>query len=393
MTRRLASRLGLVGTSPTIAVKMEADRLRREGKDIVDFGPGEPDLATPEPAKEAGIRAIREDFTHYTGAAGIAELRGALAEHYSAISGGTIEAEETVTGNGGKGILFATMMALVSGGDQVAIVKPYWVSFPEQVRLAGGSPVFAETSSEDGFTMRASQIESVLTPATTMIIVNSPSNPSGGVLPRDEAEALVELAIARDLWLVSDETYEAFVYDPADRVSLLEYKEKLGGRLIFVSAFSKTWAMTGWRIGYGIAEPDVVKAILKVQSHDTTHASSISQRAGVAALREAGDAPERMLDVYGSRRELIVRGLREIDGIECPTPRGAFYVFPDVRELCRRKGLESSVELSKALITEEGVATVPGEAFGMEGYLRLSYATSEARIEEGLARIARYAGA
>lgn len=391
MTRRMASRLGLVTTSPTIAIKMEAERLRREGREVIDFGPGEPDLPTPEPAKAAGVRAIEEDFTHYTGAAGIMPLRRAIAEHYADANGVEIAPEEVLVGVGGKGVLFSAMFALLNPGDEAVIVAPYWVSFPEQIRLAGGSPVVAATSAEDGFSIRAAEIEKVLTPATTMVIVNSPSNPSGGVMPREEAEKLVELCIERDLWLVSDETYESFVYDEADRYSLLSYRERLGDRLVYVSAFSKTYAMTGWRVGYGVSSKAVTKAMITIQSHDSTHTCSVAQKAALAAIEKCSEVPQERLELYRERRNLVVSGLNDIPGVSCPVPRGAFYAYPDVRELAARKGLSGSMDLSRALIGEEAVATVPGEAFGTPGYLRISYATSEDNIREGLSRLARFA--
>ncbi len=393
MARRFASRLSLVGASQTMAVKAEADRLRRAGREVIDFGPGEPDQPTPEPAKAAAVRAIGADFTHYTSAAGIHDLREALARHYAERSSQSIGADEVLVGAGGKSLLFAAMLALVNAGDEVVVVAPYWVSFPEQVRLAGGTPVFARTRAEDGFTIRAEAIEAALTPASVAVIVNSPSNPSGGILPPEEIARLVELCRDRDLWLISDETYEALVYDPADRASLLEFRDRLGGRLLFVSAFSKSWAMTGWRVGYAIGDRELIRAMLTVQSHDATHAASISQSAALAALERAADAPRQMLEIYRCRRDRMVEGLNRIAGIRCPVPRGAFYAFPDVRELAARTGLDSSRALSEALVRECAVATVPGEAFGMPGHLRLSYATSEALIDEGLARIARFAGA
>jgi aspartate aminotransferase len=388
----MASRLGLVATSQTIAIKMEADRLRREGCDIVDFGPGEPDLPSPEAAKAAAVRAIEEDFTHYVAAAGLHELRTGLARYYAEQWGQPVRAEEVIVGNGGKGVLFAAMLALVNPGDEVIVVSPYWVSFPEQVRLAGGTPRFVAMSSEDGFTLRAGPIAEAVNPATRMIIINSPSNPSGAILPREEARALADLVVEHDLWLVSDETYEALVYEPGDRASMLELRDRLGDRLVFVSAFSKTYAMTGWRVGYGIAAPEVVKAMVTVQSHDTTHAASVSQRAALAALEQAGDAPAAMLEEYRARRELVVDGLNDIPGIRCPRPRGAFYAMPDVRGLMERRGCASARELARVLISEQAVATVPGEAFGVDGHLRISYATSRERIEEGLARLRRFAG-
>ncbi len=391
MTRRRATRLGLVATSQTLAVKAEADRLRAEGVDVIDFGPGEPDMPSPAAVNRAGIAAIESEFTHYTAAAGIPELRRALARHYAGLCGRDIEAAEVLVGVGGKSVLFAAMMALINPGDDVVIFSPYWVSFPEQVRLAGGHPLIVPLDPADGFTLRADALAAALTPATRAVIVNSPGNPSGGILPPEEARRLAELVVEHDLWLISDETYESFLYDPDDAFSMLSLRDLLGERLIFVSAFSKSWAMTGWRVGYAIAEPAVIKSLLTIQSHDTTHTCSISQRAALAALEGAADAPAQTLMLYRARRELLIEGLREIPGVVCPLPRGAFYAFPDVRALANAKGLASSAELSRALISEVAVATVPGEAFGTPGHIRLSYATSEENIREGLSRLRRFA--
>ncbi len=392
MVRRAASRLGLIGTSATLAIKMEADRLRRSGRDVIDFGPGEPDLETPSAAKRAAIAAIEDNRTHYTSAAGIAELRTALAERYTLESGREVSPDEVMVGSGGKPLLFATMMSLVNPGDDVLIVSPYWVSFPEQVRLAGGRPIFAEMSSEGGFSICAARIKEALTPATRMIIVNSPANPTGGILPAAEAEALVDLVVEHDLWLISDETYESFVYDPADVASLLAHRDRLADRLVMVSAFSKTWAMTGWRVGYAIASAEVIRWLLKIQSHDTTQAASISQYAALGALENYDqDYLDSALDEYRERRRMICEGLNAIDGVSCALPRGAFYAFPDVRALLDRLGLQTSQDLARTLISEIFVATVPGEAFGAPGYLRFSYATSRSRIEEGLDRLHRLA--
>lgn len=393
MSPRLASRLGLVSTSPTIAVKMEADRLRREGVDIVDFGPGEPDLASPEEVKRAAVEAIEQDFTHYTAAAGIHELRAALARHYSDQAGVEVAAEEVLVGAGGKSVLFALMLSLVNPGDEVIVPVPYWVSFPDQVKLAGGTPVLAAMDPGDGFTLSVDALRRAITPATRAIILNSPNNPSGAVLPPGDVEALVDLVVEHDIWLVADDTYESFVYDEADRCCLLASRERLDGRLAFVSAFSKTWAMTGYRIGYAIASAGLIKALLKVQSHDATQACSISQRAALAALSgPALDVPARTTQLYRERRDLLVAGLNGLPGVECPLPRGAFYAFPDVRGLMRARGVESSAELCRQLIVEQAVAAVPGEAFGIDGHIRLSYATSTENIELGLERLRVFAG-
>ncbi|MDH3283252.1 MAG: aminotransferase class I/II-fold pyridoxal phosphate-dependent enzyme, partial [Acidobacteriota bacterium] len=245
----------------------------------------------------------------------------------------------------------------------------------------------------EGFTLRAEPLEKAIGPATRAVIVNSPNNPSGAVLPRDEAERLVDLVVERDLWLISDDTYESFVYDEADKGSLLDYRDRLGERLVFVSAFSKTWAMTGWRIGYAIAAKPVIAALLKIQSHDTTQACSISQKAALAALTSAAvDAPRKTIETYRARRDSFVAGLNRVPGVRCELPRGAFYAFPDVSGLMRRRGLASSAELCAALIRDKAVATVPGEAFGVGSHVRFSYATADRTLEEGLARLSAFAG-
>ncbi len=343
---------------------------------MLDFSVGEPDLPSPAAVKAAGIRAIEDDFTHYTPAAGIPPLRAAIAASYESRFGVPVRPAEVIVGPGAKSVLFATMMALVNPGDDVAIVAPYWVSFPEQVKLAGGNPVYATASSDDGFTIRAEAIERVLTPATRVVILNAPNNPTGGILPREEAERIAALAVERDLWIVSDETYEAFVYDPADAVSMMPLRSVLGDRLVLIAAFSKTWAMTGWRVGYAIAAEPVVAGLLTVQSHDATQAASVSAA---------------MLEEYRVRREIVLEGLASIPGVVCRAPRGAFYAFPDVTAILRTRGFRDTVELSAALLREQAVAVVPGEAFGAPGHIRISYATSRDVIREGLSRLARFA--
>jgi aspartate aminotransferase len=392
MTRRLASRLSRVSPSATLALKAEADRLRLEGRDIVDFGPGEPDFDTPRAAREAGVQAIQQGFTHYTTPAGIPELRRAIGrQHASGDQVGALGPEEVLVGAGGKSILFAAAMALVEADDEVVIFAPYWVSFPDQVRLAGGQVRFAACEPELGFAMTARSLEAVLSPRTRMVIINSPCNPTGAVISPHEAQLIAELVVARDLWLVSDETYALFVYDAADRFSWLSLRDQLGERLIVAGSLSKTYAMTGWRVGYALAAPAVIQALLTIQGHDTTQAASISQRAALAALQLCSADPHQMLAEYAGRRQLVVEALQAIPGVRLIPPRGAFYAFPDVRELMLTRGYRSSEEFCSALLAEHGVALVPGEAFGAPGFVRLSYATSIDRLTEGLARMTRCA--
>ena len=391
MTRRIASRLALVAPSPTLAVAAEAAKLKAQGIKVLDFSLGEPDLPSPEAVKRAGIEAIEADFTHYTPAAGIMDLRKAIAASYSKRHGIEIKPTEVLVGPGAKSVLFSAMMTLVNPGDEVVVVAPYWVSFPEQVKLAGGTPVFARTKWDDAFTVRAAAIEAVLTPATKAIIVNHPSNPCGGVLPREEAAKLAKLVRERDLWLISDETYEAFVYDQADASSMLPHREELGERLLVTSAFSKTWAMTGWRVGYAIGAEPVIKGMLTVQGHDATQAASMCQKAALAAATVAADAPKVMLEEYRARREIVLGLLAEIPGVRCLAPRGAFYAFPDVSGAIAARGLKDSVEFCAALLREKHVALVPGEAFGAPGHVRISYAAAREALRDGLARIKEFA--
>lgn len=388
---RLAQRLAQVSPSATLAIKAEADRRRRAGEAVIDFGPGEPDFDTPAAVAEAGIAAIRAGQTHYTAPAGIEPLRRALAERASRRSGSVVTPDEVIVGPGGKPLLFAAMLALVDPGDEVAIFSPYWVSFPDQVALAGGRARFVPTRADDGFTPRAAALSSALGSATKGVILNTPNNPSGAVVPRHELERLVEVVLRHDLWLISDETYELFVYDDAESVSLLSFREQLGERLIVVGSFSKTWAMTGWRAGYAIASRPIAAALLTVQGHDTTQAPSIAQHAALAALAEGERSPEAMREVYATRRRLVLAELERIPGVAVQAPSGAFYAFPDVSALCRRAGVASSAELCRRLLAEEGVATVPGEAFGAPGFVRISYATDEATLREGLTRLHRFA--
>ncbi len=391
MARRLASRLGLVTPSPTVAMAAEAGKLKAQGIPVLDFSLGEPDLPTPGGIKRAGIRAIEQDFTHYTPAPGIMELRTAIADAYNARFPLRLSGAQVMVGPGAKSVLYAAMLTLVNPGDDVVIVAPYWVSFPEQVKLAGGNPVYAPMSAADGFTIRAAAIEAALTPATRALILNAPCNPTGGILPREEAAAIARLCVERDLWLISDETYEAFVYDDADALSLFSFADQLGDRLVVTASFSKTWAMTGWRVGYAVAAEPVIKGMSTIQSHDATQAASMCQKAALAAIKEEADAPRAMLEEYRRRRALVLSLLEGIPGLRCVAPKGAFYVFPDCTGLLAARGLRDAVELSAALLREKAVALIPGEAFGAPGYVRISYAAGPATIEAGMARLREFA--
>ena len=382
-----ARRLDNVLPSATIAVKEEADRLKREGVDVIDFGPGEPDFNTPENIKEAARAAVARNLSHYLPTLGLPELREAIAADYRRKHGTDYASSEVLVSCGGKNALFAAAMALFDQGDEVIIPAPFWVSFPEQVRLAGGVPVILETTEEAGFIPRARDAEKLITPATRGIILCSPSNPTGAVIPDDELSRWADLALERDLYVIFDECYERFLYDGRSHASMALHAARLRDRLVLASTFSKSYAMTGYRIGFAIADRRVVSAMATVQSHDATHASSIVQAAALEAVKGPQDDMTRMVSEYARRRAIMVNGLRSIPGITCLMPGGAFYAFPGVAGLYERLGVSDSFGVAKALLEKARIAVVPGEAFGITGYVRFSYALAVERIETGLARL------
>ncbi len=389
---KLSKRVEQLEMSPTIAVSQEAQRLRAEGKEVIDFGAGEPDFDTPEAAQEAAVQAIRDNLSHYTATAGLAPLREAVAERYRRVYGAEARAEEVFVSAGGKMVLYTLMQALVEPGDKVLLASPYWVSFPEQVRLAGGEPIVVPTREEDDFVPRAAEFERRLDPRARAIILNSPGNPTGTVVPHDELERFAELCRARDLTLVFDECYEEFVYAPRRHETPVRLRERLGERLVMTGSCSKTFAMTGWRVGYCLAALSVVRALNKLQSHTITHASNVAQAAAVAALGTEEESVPHMLREYEKRRAVMLEGLRRLRGVVCREPHGAFYTFPNVRGVYERLGARDSLGVARALLGRAQVATVPGEAFGAPGYLRLSYALSEAEMARGLERLHKLLG-
>jgi len=387
----LARRLEAVSVSPTLAVMMEAKALRERGVDVVDFGPGEPDFDTPENIKRAAVAALHNNLTHYTDTGGLVELRRAIATRYREPWGAAWGEHEVLTGCGGKNVLFLVAMALFEPGDRVAIFSPYWVSFPEQVRLCGATPVVVAARESDGFVPRTRDLEAQ--GDLKAIIVNSPCNPSGAVIPPDELERLAAHAASIGAWVISDETYDTFHYGPGTFASFAAHHPRLRDRLVLVNSLSKTYAMTGWRVGYALGPRPLIDALRKVQSHDATHTSSISQAAAVEALNGPQDSVVSMREEYRKRRDELVRSLNRIRGLTCLTPPGSFYVFPNVTGAMAALRCSDSVEFARRLMSEIGVATVPGEAFGTPGYLRLSYALSLDRIRAGVERLRTLLGA
>ncbi len=378
----IAGRISSISVSSTMKVAAEAAALRASGVDLVDFGAGEPDFPTPENIKRAAVRAIEGNFTKYTAAAGTLELREAVCERHACDYGSRYRSEECVVTVGGKHAVFNMTQALINPGDQVIIPVPYWVTYKDAVNYAGGECVFVETSESDGFALTAAMIERALTPKTKMLIVNSPGNPSGAVIDRGEFEKIHALTSRRGIFILTDECYCRFVYggEPFSIASAPGAKPSV----LVAGSLSKTYAMTGWRIGFSLTPVEVARAILKLQSHSTSNPTSIAQKAAVEALRGPQDSVANMLAEYRRRRDFVVRRLRQIPGVECPEPRGAFYAFPNLGPKV------NSAEFAERLLHEAHVAVVPGEAFGVEHHIRISYATSMHELERGLERLHRF---
>jgi aspartate aminotransferase len=390
---RLSRRVAGLAPSSTVAVAKAAKALAASGVDVVDLGIGEPDFQTPAFVGQAGIDAIGRGATKYTDVAGNPSLRDAIAERYRR-NGAEIRRENVIVTAGAKQAVFNVCQALFQEGDEVAIFSPYWVSFPEMVRLSGAEPLFVPTTLESGWRMRAAALEEAATPPTRGVIVNSPNNPTGAVVEAEELEEIVRWCAAHDAVLIFDETYDHFVYGGARHVSAASFWGRYPEHVVITGAASKTYAMTGWRLGWAVGPTRLVSAMSSYQSHSTSNASSISQEAACVALSELARSEEsvaRMLEQYVRRRESIVGGLHEIEGVECAPPQGAFYVFPRVSALFGRKGVSGSVEFCDRLLREAHVAGVPGEAFGEDSCVRFSFATGVDRIQEAIRRLAGWA--
>ena len=386
----LTERVNRISVSPTMAVLQEAEKYKAKGLDVVDFGPGEPDFPTPEHIKRAAIKALEENRTKYTATPGIAPLRQAICDWHGANLGSSpaYQAAECIVTAGGKHAIFNAACALVSAGDEVIIPSPYWVSYPDIVKYAGGKPVFVATQPQDDFRLRSAAVEKVITSRTRMVIANSPCNPTGAVIPPDEFVKIFDVCRRHGVWLLSDECYSHFTYGSAKPFSVASLP---GGRdrLMIAGSFSKTFAMTGWRLGYLLAPQPIIAAVTKLQSQSTSNPTSIAQYAALEAAKGPMDSVGAMLAEYARRRERILHGLRAIPGVTCTAPEGAFYVFPNVSAHLSAE-MPTDTAIAKQLLEREHVAVVPGEAFGAPGYLRMSYATSLERIEQGLRRIERF---
>jgi aspartate aminotransferase len=386
----LADRVNRISVSQTMVVLQEAERLKAQGIDVADFGPGEPDFPTPEHIKRAAIKALDENRTKYTSVSGIAPLRQAICDWHAAQLGSSYQPAECVVNTGGKHAIFNTVCALVNSGDEVIIGAPYWVSYPDIIKYAGGKPVVVPTRAEDQFILRAAEVEKAITARTRMVMVNSPNNPTGAVIPPDEFAKILEVCKRRHVWLLSDECYSHFTYGEAKPFSIASVAGSKEHTII-AGSFSKTFAMTGWRMGYVLAPKPLVDAVAKLQSQSTSNPNSITQYAALEAMRGSMGTVVTMLAEYARRRESILAGLRAIPGITCATPYGAFYAFPNVSAHFNKQ-MPDDVAVAKQLLEREHVAVVPGEPFGAPGHIRISYATSMERIQEGLSRMRRFFG-
>ena len=389
MTLALAERISLISVSSTMKVAADADRLRREGADVVDFGAGEPDFPTPENVKNAAIEALHQNFTKYTNTGGTEELKQTICDSHKRDYGTSYNTKECIATVGGKHAIFNVTQALVDPGDEVIIPVPYWVTYKDVVNYAGGKCVFVATDEAKGFTLTASMIERALTPKTKIIILNSPSNPSGAIFDRGEMERIVAIAKDRGVWVMTDECYHRFMYEgePHSLASLPGVKDTV----LIAGSLSKTYAMTGWRIGFVLGPAPVVAGIGKLQSHATSNPTSFAQKGAIEALRGPQDSVAVMLAEYKKRRDYVIGRLRAMKGVTAQMPQGAFYAYPNV-SAAFTNGIANSLQFAEKLLAEEFVAVVPGEAFGTNDHIRISYATSMKELERGLDRLERFIG-
>ena len=383
----IADRISSISVSSTMKASAEADRLRSEGVDIVDFGAGEPDFPTPDNIKQAAVRALDQNFTKYTAAGGTLELKKAVCERHAQDFGTSYKPNECMITVGGKHVIFNLIQALVNPGDEVIIPVPYWVTYADVVNYAGGKCVFVDTDEAGGFSLTAAMLEPHLTARTRMVIINSPSNPSGAVVSRAEFEKIFQLTSSRGIYLMTDECYCHFLYD-SERFSIASLPGAKETVLV-AGSLSKTYAMTGWRIGFGLVPPAIVQAMTKLQSHSTSNPCSISQKAAVEALRGPQESVGAMLAEYRKRRDFVVARLRQIPGVLCNEPQGAFYVYPNI-SVAFKNGITNTSQFSEKLLSEAHVSAVAGEAFGTDKHIRISYATSMTELERGIDRIHKF---
>ncbi|MBN6058225.1 pyridoxal phosphate-dependent aminotransferase [Nonomuraea sp. RK-328] len=394
MRPRISTRISAISESATLAVDARAKAMKADGRPVIGFGAGEPDFPTPEYIVEAAVEAARDPRFHkYTPAGGLPELRLAIADKTLRDSGYRVEPTQVLITNGGKQAVYEAFATLLDPGDEVLVVAPYWTTYPEAIKLAGGVQVDVVTDETTGYLVTVEQLEAARTERTKVLLFVSPSNPTGAVHTREQTEEIGRWAAEHGLWVVTDEIYEHLVYDGAEFTSIATAVPELADRVVVLNGVAKTYAMTGWRVGWLIGPPDVVRAATNLQSHATSNVANVSQMAALAAVRGDLSAVERMREAFDRRRRTMLRMLNEIPGVVCPEPKGAFYAYPSVKELLgkelRGRRPASSAELAELILEEAEVAVVPGEAFGTPGYFRLSYALGDDDLVEGVSRMAK----
>ena len=390
---RISSRIAAIAESATLKVDAKAKALIAQGKPVITYAAGEPDFPTPDHIVEAAVKAARDPKNHrYTQAVGLPELREAIVQKTLQDSGTKVDASQVIVTNGGKQAVYQSFAVIVDKGDEVLVPAPYWTTYPEAIKLAGGKQVDVFAGSDQNYKVTPAQLEAKYTDRTKALLLCSPSNPTGAVYSKEEITAIGKWVLSKeDLWVVTDEIYQNLVYDGGKAYSITEVVPELADRTIMVNGLAKTYAMTGWRLGWMIAPADAAKAAANLQSHLTSNVSNISQRAGIAALTGDQEPVKKMREAFDRRRKIAVAELSKINGMVTPTPEGAFYVYPDVTGLfgkeIRGRKFNSSLELADFVLEEAEVAVVPGEAFGPSGFFRLSYALSDEQLLEGIQRL------
>lgn len=388
----ISDRAKNASASPTLAITAKANQLKAEGIDVISFSAGEPDLDTPQNVKDAAIQALQAGMTKYTASSGTPDLKKAICNKLINDNGLEYTPAQIIVSNGAKHSLYNAVLSLCNSGDEVIIPAPYWVSYPEMVKLADGVPVYVQTDESTGFRMAPEMLNGAITPRTRIIILNSPSNPTGAVYSRADLESIAQIAVEKGIYVISDEIYEKVIYAGNEHVSIASFGSEIKKLTVTINGLSKSHSMTGWRIGYAAAEQDIVGGMSRIQDHSTSNPVSFVQAGAVEALNGPQDFPEMMVKKFDERRQVIVAGLCAIPGISCPNPGGAFYVFPNISGVVGKayngKTITGSDSFAEFLLEEAKVAVVPGSGFGADMNIRLSYATSMECIREGIARIA-----
>jgi len=387
-TKVLSDRINRIEVSATLAITAEALKLKAQGIDLADFGAGEPHFSTPQHIKDAAIEAIEKNFTRYTNVAGVPEVRKAIVERHAADFGTSYTPEECVFTAGGKLAIFNAVEVLIEHGDEVIVPVPFWVSYKDIIEFAGGTPVFVETDEAENFRVTVEMIEQAITPRTKAVILNSPSNPSGAVLPTEDLYSIVRLCHERGIYVLLDECYVylTFTGDIVSGASVTEAKE----HMLVLGSLSKTYAMTGWRAGFALGPKQIISAMSKLQSQSTSNTASMVQRASIAALEGSQECVAEMRTDYIKLRDRVLEGFKTIPGLTCTVPQGAFYVYPNIKAFLGKGGIKTASELAAKLLSEAHVVVVPGEAFGTDEHIRLSYAVSGDVIDKGVQRMREF---